>query len=264
MDYKYTSDGRKVVVIGALNSKEIIVQEVYVCDGSEIPAGEHFVVKTLLDKPCETYKAKEEKRLELHIEKLESERNKLSLEIHKFNTKLLAATAKLKWVQGITEPELRNALDRIMAFLNGEITHILFYKYDLEIQEVGCDAFARYENDYGNLRFDGIRLISLFGEWNGRLKMDWRINAYRDGSGYNQEFIPCKSLSEAIEAATQIINAKNYLCDKDYDFCLKYGVPVDEIKNAERIRKKRDDKEEAIAKAREQIARMEAELLDIK
>ena len=55
MGYKFTADGKKVVVVGALNAKETIVQEIFVTDGTEFPAGEHFVVKTLLDAPAETY-----------------------------------------------------------------------------------------------------------------------------------------------------------------------------------------------------------------
>ena len=38
---KYTTDGKKVVVIGDLNQTEKIVQEIYVTDdGCEIPQGE--------------------------------------------------------------------------------------------------------------------------------------------------------------------------------------------------------------------------------
>ncbi len=39
---KYTTDGKKVVVLGNLNSQEKIVQEVFVVDGSEIPSGEDY------------------------------------------------------------------------------------------------------------------------------------------------------------------------------------------------------------------------------
>jgi len=38
MSHKFTTDGKKVVVIGALNTKETIVQEVFVIDGTEFPA----------------------------------------------------------------------------------------------------------------------------------------------------------------------------------------------------------------------------------
>lgn len=47
METKFLSDGRKVVVVGALNNQETIVQEVFVTQqGDEIPGGERFVVKS--------------------------------------------------------------------------------------------------------------------------------------------------------------------------------------------------------------------------
>ena len=55
---KYTSDGKKVVVVGALNSKETIVQEVFVQGETEIPSGENFVVKSLHNSPSISWKEK--------------------------------------------------------------------------------------------------------------------------------------------------------------------------------------------------------------
>lgn len=56
---KYTTDGRKVVIIGDLNQTEKIVQEIFVTeDGAEIPSGERFVVKSLLDTPAKSWKEK--------------------------------------------------------------------------------------------------------------------------------------------------------------------------------------------------------------
>jgi len=46
---KFTSDGKKVAVVGKLNAQETIVQEIFVSNGNEIPSGENFVVKSLHD-----------------------------------------------------------------------------------------------------------------------------------------------------------------------------------------------------------------------
>ena len=51
-EIKYTDDGRKVVVLGALNKQEKIVQEIFVIGEQEIPSGENFVVKSLHDAPA--------------------------------------------------------------------------------------------------------------------------------------------------------------------------------------------------------------------
>lgn len=63
-DYKYTDDGKKVAVIGKLNAEQTIVQEVFVSQGQEFPSGENFVVKSLHDKPAESWKAKSLRELE--------------------------------------------------------------------------------------------------------------------------------------------------------------------------------------------------------
>ena len=57
MQTKYTTDGKKVAIVGKLNNTETIVQEIFVSEnGSEIPAGENFVVKSLLDAPAKSWK----------------------------------------------------------------------------------------------------------------------------------------------------------------------------------------------------------------
>ena len=68
-EIKYTTDGKKVVVIGDLNQTEKIVQEIFVTeDGCEIPSGERFVVKSLLDKPSISWKEKTLLDLEARFE----------------------------------------------------------------------------------------------------------------------------------------------------------------------------------------------------
>ncbi|HEI9857545.1 TPA: hypothetical protein SLO96_000850 [Proteus mirabilis] len=52
METKFLSDGRKVAVLGKLNTTESIVQEIFVTDsGVEIPSGENFTTKSLHDEP---------------------------------------------------------------------------------------------------------------------------------------------------------------------------------------------------------------------
>lgn len=54
-EFKYTTQGKKVRIMGKLNSTEYIVQEVFVDDkGNEIHAGENFVTKNLLDAPAKS------------------------------------------------------------------------------------------------------------------------------------------------------------------------------------------------------------------
>jgi hypothetical protein len=256
MNHKFTSDGRKVAIVGALNAKETIVQEIFVTDGTEFPAGEHFVVKTLLDAPAETYKAKEERRVLESIEVLKGTRARLEAEIKGFQFKAQAAAAKIKWISAITDNEVQGVVDNLKAILTGEYTHVVLGSG--EIKEWGHDLFANSDNY--NYRFESLRLISLFGEWNGRLSLGWKVNHYQDGSGSSTPFHPCRSLQDATEKAKEIIYAKEYLSDESYALCLKYGIPVDEAKNAARLADKANCVKKQIADARNRLAKLEADL----
>jgi len=67
---KYTTDGKKVVIIGDLNQTDKIVQEIFVTEnGDEIPQGERFVVKSLLDEPAKSWKETRLEELEARYEK---------------------------------------------------------------------------------------------------------------------------------------------------------------------------------------------------
>jgi hypothetical protein len=257
MNHKFTSDGRKVAVVGALNAKETIVQEIFVTDGTEFPAGEHFVVKTLLDVPAETYKAREEKQILERIKTLEATRNRLDAEIKGFQFKASAAAAKIKWISGVTDSEVQEAFDNLKAMMCGEYTHVVIGSG--EIKEWGHELFASGDN-YDRGRFESLRLISLFGEWNGRLSLSWKVNTYQDGSGSSSEFFPCRSLQEATEKSKEVIYSKEHLSDNSYLLCLKYGIPVDEAKNAARLADKANCVKKQIADTRDRLAKLEADL----
>jgi hypothetical protein len=257
MNHKFTSDGRKVAVVGALNAKETIVQEVFVRDGTEFPAGEHFVVKTLLDAPALTYKAKEEQRVIENIERLERERNRLETEIKGFKFKSQAATAKLKWISGVTSNEVQEVFDNLIAMMTGEYTHVVLSGSG-EIKEWGHELFTNC--DSYNRSFESLRLISLFGEWNGRQSLGWKVNQYQDGSGISTVFFPCRSFQEAVEKAKEIVYIKEHLSDDSYTLCLKYGIPVDEAKNSARLAGKANCIRKQIQDSRDRIVKLEADL----
>lgn len=259
MNHKFTADGRKVAIIGSLNSKETIVQEIFVQDGAELPAGEHFVVKTLLDTPAETYGAAQNRKILEDIERHKKERDKLAAELADLRFKMAITTDKIKWIEGIEESEVKEVFENLRAILRGEYTHVIITAYDgLRIEEWTEKSLAA-EDSFGRPR-KKMRLISLFGEWNGRLELGWRINTYKDGSGQDTHFIPCRSLQDAVKKAGEIISAKQTLSDVDYQFCLKYGINLDESKNATRIQRKREQKEKEILETKERLRKQEAEL----
>jgi len=117
-------------------------------------------------------------------------------------------------------------------------------------------------SDYG--RFEGLKMVSLFGEWaDKRLGLSWRINTYKDGSGTSTTFFPCRSFEDAVEKAKEIIYSKERLLDEDYQFCINYGIPIDQIKNTERIKLNSESKERQILETKKKLEVYKAELAKI-
>lgn len=87
---KYTTDGKKVVIINDLNQTEKIVQEIFVNEkGEEIQQGEMFIVKNLLDEPMKSWKENQLKQLELTYEK---DKTELDNKIKNTNTEKMSTS----------------------------------------------------------------------------------------------------------------------------------------------------------------------------
>lgn len=182
-DIKFTSDGKKVLIVGKLNSQETIVQEIFVSAGQEIPSGENFVVKSLHDAPAESWKEKNLRELEARYE---SDRKKLQTQIDDQERRLslerdkakLQTSALLQFVKNSDESQL----ETLKAFMAGEITHLFVDGYSPEIIS-WKDSNKIYDQDsfYHHARLEGIKLVSLFGRSEGDLS--YRLHQYRDGSG---------------------------------------------------------------------------------
>lgn len=102
---KYTTDGKKVVVVGELNQTETIVQEIFVTEnGDEIPQGERFVVKSLLDQPSESWK---EKKLRELAETFVSESSKWDHKIKQLNSEKSlifdSLSARVRWLRKVAD-----------------------------------------------------------------------------------------------------------------------------------------------------------------
>jgi hypothetical protein len=197
--FKYTTSGKKVVVIGKLNNAETIVQEIYVTeDGAEIPAGEQFVTKSLLDSPAVTWQEERLKQIEARKKEAEREREKLDAELRKTR-----ATAKehIAAIKAFTRGALREQLQTAEMFVAGEITHIVWERY----RGIEICPFDGTLVDTWDGRIEGVRLVSLFGRSDGQ--MDWRINEYRDGSGSWCTFVPACGEEEALRIAQEMYDA---------------------------------------------------------
>lgn len=198
---KYTSDGKKVLVVGKLNAEQTIVQEIFVSAGQEVPSGENFVVKSLHDAPAESWKEKNLRELEQRYEK---ERAGLQKQIDQQNNRLALVRDKAKLQADTLLAFASNSdgdqLKTLKGFMAGRITHFFVSTYSPEIVS-WADGNEAYDVDSynGRIRLDGIKLVSIFGHSGGDLS--YRLHAYRDGSGGSREIFPAESYKEALEMA---------------------------------------------------------------
>lgn len=193
-NYKFLSDGRKVLVIEQLNQTEYIVQEIFVTEaGDEIPSGEKFTTKTIHEVPVESYKAREEKRLNDKINKLKLELENIEREVRISKNKRQINSDILK----TSECAIKNILDKenydlFCDVMSGNIKFILrvveyrrglIRSCDISLFDDKLKILDRWRNNESC--YEGLRLLSLYGKSNGDL--EYRVNQYGDGSGsYDQ------------------------------------------------------------------------------
>jgi len=175
---KFTTDGKKVVVIGSLNSQEKIVQEIFIVDGSEVPSGEHFVVKSLHDAPAISWKESELKKLE---ERYQKESTQYKSEIDKLYRSYKAKTTELRerliYAGAVLKNVNEKSFELLVDFITGEIEWVVVGHYELQLLPI--DKFHQmYE--------DKLRLVSLFGKDDGTFS--YAVGDYYDYSGSHRKF----------------------------------------------------------------------------
>lgn len=260
---KYTQDGKKVVVLGKLNSEEYIVQEIFISEGQEIPGGENFIAKGLLDAPAESWKDKnlreKEQNYERRMKELDREfERKAKILADTTKKSSLAASALFAFASG-TEHEAE--IGTLKAFLSGEITHVFIDDYKPEIVEWNSDFPFVTESYYGERKVESMRLVSLFGNSAG--KLDYTINKWGDGSGSDTRFFPFTSRAAALAKAQEVCDdqAAKFLAGSSC-FRLDAWKKIDGIRiNPDVENKVREKEKSALAK---RISEMEKELADLK
>lgn len=246
---KYTKDGKKVVVIGDLNQTDKIVQEIFVTkDGDEIPQGERFVERNLLDEPAKSWK-------EINIEKLESnyERDKKEWDnkIERLNNERRLAydslSARVKWLRNMAkEPrveELKMVINQIADFLDGSDKWVFVSNYsDWRLEKFNEESTNElldyYENGYGRKHFDEMRLLSLYGKSDGSLV--YRINTYSDGSGSDKDVEFFKTREAGLTFMQNKLNAIKEYSDTNIKIAKDFNLILDEEKLTQFYKKKQE------------------------
>lgn len=259
---KYTTDGRKVVVIGNLNSQEKIVQEVFIINDAEIPSGENFVVTSLHDAPAISWKERNLIEIETRYEKEYKEIDKKLAELHKdYNLKSATIKSKLQFLKKLELNLTEEKLNQLINFISGSTKYIVMDNWsDVEISDYDSSIV---DKEYG--RFNSLRLLSIFGRTDGEL--EFRKNDYSDGSGSWRTVIPCETKEEALEILKERFSTKvnekgvnSYLIKTAEKYNLE--IPKEALKVYKD--KERDNILETIKRQEEQLEKYRKQLEEIK
>lgn len=231
METKFTSDGKKVVVVGKLNSTDHIVQEVFItADNVEIPSGENFVVKGLHDEPVISWKTKNHEYLQAQAKEWEDKykrekeyyikKSDENIEHFRKQTKILSD--KLKFiVGGIKQADDHQVFDMVIGFIEGKYRYLVKNSYDPEIVLM-TQTIENYEKSEN---WSGISLLTLFGQDDGG--MHFKVGKYSDGSGNSTEVWPFETFEEAVIKLAEVIN-KGELNESKYKTALKYEIKIND------------------------------------
>lgn len=239
---KYTSDGKKVAVIGKLNAEQTIVQEIFISGGQEIPSGENFVVNSLHDEPAESWKEKRLRELEL---KYDTRRNELEAKIDRLNRESLLLIDKAKEKAKCLTAFIKNAdteqMQTLQYFMSGSITHFFVDSYQPKIIEWEDNEINDVDTFNGRQKMDGIKLISLFGKSNGDLS--YQLFRYSDGSGSSESIYPATSYDGALAMAQAQFDrlCEGYLSGDKKDINLRLWGDIKGIKIPNKVTEKHNN-----------------------
>lgn len=221
MEVKYTTDGKKVVVIGSLNSQEKIVQEIFIANGAEIPSGEHFVVKALHDAPAISWKETETKKIESNYETTKFKyENELKFLDARYKTTKNDFEEKTKYLRKCIDKMCVESFDMVTNFLLGKFKYAVYDDWSCELLPISDFKCKHYDRE--------MKLITLFGKDDGTFH--FKINEYSDGSGSGRKVLFFETEEDAIDKLKELINAKDYFSDSHLGLAKKWGFKLDEEK----------------------------------
>jgi len=198
-EIKYTSDGKKVLVVENL-CPDFLVKEICVNSvGKEIISEVNFITKSLFSEPVETWESRRKKEEENDIKRLEETRNKLYYEIRDLENKKQGNAELLKRSNFLKEklPEFNwnDFVDALCGNFKWIIKSPNSYDWTKPIPFDSKEGFF----DINEKKYEGLRAIEVRGKyerWTNSYLPEFRINYYSDGSGNSNEFIFFKNDKE--------------------------------------------------------------------
>lgn len=222
VEIKYTTDGRKVAVVGKLNSQETIVQEIFISNGNEIPSGENFVVKSLHDAPVVSWKEAELKKLE---ERYNKEKANYELELDRLYKERREKGHKIMEILSYQDKLIKhlpkNEFDRLSMILSGEIEWVVVDR-DYMLPQI-------WKFEDWKLAEDGdkkLKLLTVWGEDDGT--MTYGLGNYASySSSFESKNVNFFRDKESAEACYADLLRKQSISDNVIVAAKKYNVTLD-------------------------------------
>lgn len=245
VEYKFTKDGKKVGVLEQVNENEVIVQEVFVNEnGVEFLGGKKFVVDELFDYfPAVSW---EQRRLNEIQESFDREKKLLEKDIQDSKRELLklqsSLRARVQWMRDVAkqpfEDEIKKVISRLCDFYEckdmwaGYIDCGRPYIFPFKFDEVN-KHIDRFEGaSYDIPRFDGMRLVSLYGKSDGRF--EFRIDSYGYGTNNitdrEKKYFFFSSQEEATQFVQDWVDKKEEYYSSAFEVARDFGVKLDKEK----------------------------------
>lgn len=257
MEVKYTSDNKKVVVVGKLNNQQTIVQEIFIFDGNEIPSGENFVVTSLHDSPVVSWREKEIKQWEATYDRKRAEYDNLEKEL---SVKYSLMRAKIEYAANVLKNVAPESFETIINFLTQKFTHVVIERYYCP-ELLTWDEFFKPRDDNSRVDNSRLRLLSIFGRDNGSLNFE--LYKYSDGSGGEETFTPFTNYEDALSKFIESVKTHS-INQEIINIAKKYNITLDDQKVSEWRDQKKQDIEREIKNKNMLIAKLEAELETLK
>lgn len=259
----YTLHGEECEYVASAGGKHVVVKVYENDDGHAWGADEVIVDSVFTTPPTQ--------KLHAEVGELEAKSADLRKQLSALRGEVMQAERDHK--ARMAEFAKLEPLKHLEDVLAGRITHYVVYRETYggwygDVEILASEEALSVTNDYGR-RTGELKLLCLFGDSKGNLA--WRRNYYRDGSGGGWDVCePFTDEQAARDRAKALLNERfTHKETRDHQLkgvienCDRYGFDVPDEARARHSAYLRGAYEAAVAKAKDELAKAEAALLEV-
>ncbi|MEL4017023.1 hypothetical protein, partial [Dryocola clanedunensis] len=143
------------------------------------------------------YLSKEKARQEAELAKAKAQIESVNREIADTKNKLSLYRDQLKQVKAFADHIDEQDLNHFVDVMTGQLNYAVPADYRIPKIERFSEYMSVIENSYGNKRYEGLKMMSVLGNSDGKIGL--RVNRWGDGSGGYSDVTFFKTYEEAQE-----------------------------------------------------------------